>query len=203
MRRIALLLMLAALLALPARAHDVPELNRTGIITVTMRYEGKTVAGGELALYRVGDVYEENGNYNFLLREEYASAEIPPDKLLSAETARKLASIAGKQSIDELRTIDGEGKACFDALKPGLYLIVQKKAAKGFEKVSPFLVTLPMTVGGTYQYQVDASPKVSLVRKEQETNPEQPKTGDSGWMFWIFPLSAAALLVLTRKRFRP
>ena len=199
-----MLLMLAALLALPVRAHDVPDLTREGSITVTMYYDGKTVAGGELALYRVGDIYEEDGNYSFRLREEYASAGALGETLQSAETAKKLADIAAKQtSGDALRTIDKEGSAYFGELEPGLYLIVQKRAAKGFEKASPFLVTLPMTVGESYLYQVDASPKVSLERKEQEPNLEQPKTGDTGWMLWTFPLTAAALLILTRKRFRP
>ena len=195
--------MLTALLALPARAHDVPDLSRTGTITVAMRYDGKTVAGGELALHRVGDIAEEDGNYSFRLREGYETADPSPESLQSAETAKKLASVAAKQSADEVRIIDSNGKARFDALEPGLYLIVQKKAAKGFEKASPFLVSLPMAVGESYLYQVDASPKVSLLREEKDPNPEQPKTGDSGWMLWTFPLSAAALLILTRKRFRP
>ena len=77
---------------------------------------------------------------------------------------------------------------------------MQNRAAKGFEAVSPFLVTLPMLDGDDYIYQVDAGPKVSPVPAEKPENPEQPKTGQSGLPIWTFSLSAVGLVMLLGKR---
>ena len=57
------------------------------------------------------------------------------------------------------------------------YLLVQQQAANGFEKMDPFLVSLPMVEDGTYIYQVDASPKLEI--EKAEVPPKQPKTGDT------------------------
>ena len=64
------LLALLLLLELPlsAAAHPVPDAQKDGqcSITVTMTYRGKALKGGTLALYKVGDVAEEDGNYSFV-----------------------------------------------------------------------------------------------------------------------------------------
>ena len=60
------LLALLLLLELPlsAAAHPVPDEQKDGhcSITVTMTHGGKALPGGTLALYKVGDVAEEDGN---------------------------------------------------------------------------------------------------------------------------------------------
>ena len=64
------LLALYLLLCLPlsAAAHAVPDESQDGhcSITITMTYKGKAVPGGTLALYKVGDVVEDDGNYSFV-----------------------------------------------------------------------------------------------------------------------------------------
>ena len=42
----ALIMTLIWMLALPVKAHEVPDLTREGSITVTMRYDGKAISGG-------------------------------------------------------------------------------------------------------------------------------------------------------------
>lgn len=63
------LLALLLLLCLPlsAAAHPVPDGQKDGqcSITVTMTYRGKALKGGTLALYKVGDVAEEDGKVTF------------------------------------------------------------------------------------------------------------------------------------------
>lgn len=189
------------MLALPVMAHEVPDLTREGSITVTVRYDGKTVAGGEMTLYRVGDIQEEDGNYSFVPTGDCVNSGVSFDNLQSAETAKKLANYAKLQGLKgDTRKIATDGTVRYESLKPGLYLLVQKKAAAGFEPATPFLVTLPMLDGENYVYQVDAGPKVSPVPTQKPDNPEQPKTGQSGLPIWVFTLSAAALVILLRKK---
>ena len=82
-KRLRSLLALLLLLSLPlsAAAHPVPDEQKDGhcSITVTMTYQEKALPGGTLALYKVGDVAEEDGNYSFVpvaaIREDFASLE--------------------------------------------------------------------------------------------------------------------------------
>lgn len=201
MKRIALFLALTWLLALPVTAHEVPDLTRKGSITVTMRYDGKALAGGEMTLYHVGDIREEDGNYSFIPTSDYAGSGISFDNVQSPETAERIAEFASRQGLrGNTQQIASDGTLRYADLKPGLYLLVQKKAAKGFEPAAPFLVTLPMLVGETYIYQVDAGPKVSPVPEEKPEDSGQPQTGQSALPIWVFSLSAVALVLLLRKR---
>lgn len=196
-----MILALLWMLALPVMAHEVPDLTREGSITVTMRYNGKAVAGGEMTLYLVGEIYEENGNYSFVLTEEFAGSGISLENVQSAATAKKLANYAAIQAMKgSTKKIAADGSVRYDKLKAGLYLLVQNQAAVGFEATAPFLVTLPMVEGENYIYQVDAGPKVSPVPVEKPNNPEQPKTGQSGLPIWMFVSSAVALILVLRKK---
>lgn len=205
MRKMICVLALLCLMALPAAAHEVPDLTRQGSISITVRYDGEAVPGGEITLQRVGDICENDGNYGFVLTQEFAPSNISLESLQSADTAKKLADFAAQRKITGLtKTIGTDGTVTFASLKPGLYLLVQGKAAPGFEKAAPFLVTMPMRIGEQYHYQVDAGPKVSPIpeRDPVKPNPDLPKTGQSRWPFWMFTLSAAGLVLLMSQKKR-
>ena len=143
------LLALLFLFALPlsAAAHAVPDESRNGhcSITVSMTYKGKAVRGGTLALYKVGDVVEDDGNYSFVPVEEI-QADIPEfGDIESPDLAGRLAALAGKLTpvTSDPVTVDRDGNATFSELTFGLYLVVQKTAASGYGKTAPFLVSVP------------------------------------------------------------
>lgn len=204
MKRIRYLLVLLFTFALPAAAMNVPDLSQNGSIHITVRYDGKPVSGGELTLYRAGDIREDNGDYSFTLTTEFSSSGVSLENVHSSSGAKKLSDYAlRKGSRGETKKIGKDGSVDFAELEPGLYLLAQRKAAPGYYKVSPFFVTLPIRQGDDYLYQVDASPKVSPILADP-VNPEQPKTGQSGWPIWVFVSSTAALTAVgfIRKSFR-
>ena len=130
------LLVLLFLLALPlsAAAHAVPDESRNGncSITVSMTYKGKAVRGGTLALYKVGDVAEDDGNYSFVPVEEI-QADIPEfGDIESPDLAGRLAELKGKLTpvTSDPVTVDKDGNATFSDLTFGLYLVVQKIFAR-------------------------------------------------------------------------
>ena len=108
------LLALLFLLALPlsAAAHAVPDESRNGhcSITVSMTYKGKAVRGGTLALYKVGDVAEDDGNYSFVPVEEI-QADIPEfGDIESPDLAGRLAELdrpTVAAAIREIRVYEG------------------------------------------------------------------------------------------------
>ena len=202
MKRILSAIVMSIILAIPVAALNLPDLNRSGAIDVTVCYDGKAVSGGELTLYRVGDIVQEDGNYSFVLTDRFSSSGITLENLQQPETAKKFSAYAAQQGITgKTKKIDTNGKLIFDELNPGLYLLVQNKAATGYQKLNPFLVSLPMREADGYSYHVDAGPKVSPV-PTPPTNTEQPQTGQSGWPIWTFLFSTAALAVVLYSRKR-
>lgn len=102
------------------------------------------------------------------------------------------------------------GIAVFGDLKAGLYLIVQKQAAEGYDAIQPFLVTVPIMENGQYVYDVNAHPKVGTAsRKTTQTPPTQevlsalPQTGQLNWPVPVLAVTGAVLVaagVVLKKR---
>ena len=175
------LLALLLLLELPlsAAAHPVPDARKDGqcSITVTMTYRGKALKGGTLALYKVGDVAEEDGNYSFVPVEAIRGDLAQFGDIQSPDLAGKLSKLESKLTpVTALPQKVGEdGKVTFLNLPFGLYLVVQKTAPAGYGKTEPFLVSLPYLYEGEYQYDVASEPKTDLER-EAPTQPTSPPT---------------------------
>ena len=197
------LLALLLLLGLPlsAAAHAVPDESRNGhcSITVSMTYKEKAVRGGKLALYKVGDVAENDGNYSFV-PVEAIRGDIPEfGDIESPELAGKLAKLEKKLTpvTADPVTVGKDGKATFSNLTFGLYLVVQKTAASGYRKIAPFLVSVPYLYRDEYQYELTSQPKTDL---EQEVKPTAPpssgggggKLPQTGQLWWPVPVLTCA-----------
>lgn len=199
MKKMILVILIISVLGIPVAAYEVPDLNRQGSIRISMRYDRGPVSGGEMTLYRVGDIHEDDGNYSFVLSQDFVSSGISLEKIQSASAAKEAAAFASKQGITgSTKQIGSDGQVIFEKLELGLYLAVQKKAAQGYERTQPFFISLPMLISDSYSYQVDAGPKVSPV--PEKPKPELPQTGQSGWPIWTFLLSAAALILMTKRK---
>lgn len=172
-----LMCMMLCMAAAPVYAHDVPDLNRSGSVSITMHSGDEAVAGGSLICYRAGDVSENKGIYEFRLSVDFADSRVSLDDISDSDTALKLSQWAEKEIIEgTVQKIDGSGHVVFSDLKPGLYLMVQDEAADGYYKAVPFLVSVPMNENGIYIYDVEASPKVELEKKPEPGTPENPET---------------------------
>lgn len=172
-KRLLAILMNAALIGAysgTALAHDVPDESRRGSIHITMHQGDKAVGGGTLTLYRVGAVHEDEGNYDFVLTGDFAACTASLDDIQSSALADSLARYAGERSLRGTeKVIASDGTVTFTDLELGLYLLVQNRAADGYNAAAPFLVSVPMMEDGTYIYDVNASPKTEL-----ETAPPKP-----------------------------
>lgn len=186
-------------------AHEVPDLTRSGSITVGMRYEGKEVPGGTLMIYRVGEVCENDGNYSFGWYGAFAGCGYSLESMETQALADQLVNYAETRNIQgTVADISQNGMAVFQGLDLGVYLVVQTEAAESYEKISPFLITIPMTEDGKYTYNVDASPKLELTRTyapsitpepsaDKPSGSRLPKTGQ---LNWPIPILASAGVLL-------
>ena len=182
-----LALLITFLLSCAAFAHDVPDFDRRGSISIHMTYNEKPVPGGSLTIYRVAKVDSFDGNYFFSYLDEFKECEIPVTDLYSSELPGELRNIAANKKVSgTTKDIDKNGFVKFEDLELGLYLVVQNRAANGYYKAEPFLVSVPQNIDGVYVYDADASPKTSLVPKTEppdipEKDDELPDTGLNNW----------------------
>lgn len=207
-----LIAMLAALLlvgCLPmgAMAAGTVDLERTGSITVTMKIGDKPVPGGSLTLRQVGEVLG-GWNYRFGLTGSFRDFPGTLEDIGSPELAQALAEY-GKEFPGVTKTVDKDGTVTFDGLEVGLYLIVQEKAAGGYAKVAPFLVSVPYESDGVYIYDVDAGSKMELEKEPEPTLPPPtrpegnlPQTGQLWWPIPLLVVGGLAFLVIGVLRHR-
>lgn len=195
-----ILLCVATALAVTAVAAPVD-----GSIRLHLTCGGEPVPGGTLTLYRAG----EPGEGNYVLSSDFRGSGADLTKLSDPGTARTLADYARQRNIPgQTLEVDASGSVCFAPLDLGLYLIVQSDAAGGYEPIRPFLVTIPLTVGGDAWYDVDASPKVALTPESSEepgsTDPLPPQTGQPNWPVPALAagmlLAAGGLLCLSKRK---
>ena len=203
---ILLILVLVCAAALPVCAHEVPDASRLGSISIAMKHQGEPIPGGSLTLYRVADVVSDDGDYLFAYTADFAGCAIPVEELDSAQLPRELMEIARAKDLEGTTLeLDEAGKVKFSDLEIGLYLLVQEKAAPGFKKVNPFLVSVPQNDDGHYIYDVNTAPKNLPGPEEEPTTPpeptEPPKPGDpelpqTGQLNWPVPVLAVLGMLL-------
>lgn len=198
-----LCLMLLCAVMVPSWAHEVPDLEKTGSITLTLQYDGKALSGGSFVLYRVGTVTEKDGDYSFTTAGTGFSAFSGSLDKLDAALAQKLKDYADSQKLQPVASArNSGGKAVFSKVTPGLYLVVQTQRCTGYELLSPFLVSVPMNEDGHYRYDIDAAGKFKPTPKSDTPDtPDKPNTPGShlpqtGQLNWPVPVLAGAGLVL-------
>ena len=176
-----LVLCLLAACALPAFATSaniklVDKLGQpmTGTIRVRLYDQAnqKALSGGQLTIYKVAEVQRKNGNLSFEYCGDFDGCGIELGDLSDSTLADQLQAFLAPGAEGTVQTVDSDGYATFENLELGLYLVVQTKASSGYEAVNSFLVSLPMAEGGEWNYEVDASPKVSGFTP----TPEEPDT---------------------------
>lgn len=181
----------AATCAAPAFAAATAasiELTRKGSVTVTLRdsESGSAVSGGKLTLYQVASISRQNGNLSYDYTNGFENCGVSLGDLSESDLAKTLNEKRPADSKGETLTVDTDGKAVFSRLPLGLYLVVQSAASTGYEKINPFLVSVPLVEEDTYLYDVDALPKVGTLtpttppdvpeEPDKPTEPEKPTT---------------------------
>ena len=178
-----LLALLICLLLCPAAMADEADLSRNGSITLNLTdSKGNAASGGEFWLFRVGDPVVRNSNLCFELTDAFAPTGVSLEDLNSSAVAETLAAYAQQHSGLRLqsRSADRNGRVVFSRVPCGLYLVMQKAPASGygFERMSAFVATIPMTneSGTGWDYDVTAKPKVEKKPTPTPTRTPGPST---------------------------
>ena len=183
-------LAMAVCLAAPAFALNLPDLEQEGSITLTVRdmeTEDKAfIPGGTLTLYRVGTAAVDDGNYFYEIDKTYEPVESVIETY-DANEAKKVSDFIDRHT-DAIAgitvAVDENGKAVFDKLTAGLFLVRQEEAAPGYLPIDPFFITMPgKDDEDNWIYDVTGLPKASPETKKYNpvtVNPPVQKklTGD-------------------------
>lgn len=218
-----------------ASETDVPsgeiDYDCKGSVTVEMlTSDTKTVvSGATLELYEVAAAKLINGDNVFVLTDDFKDSGanltgISESDAGMPELASELENYVVHNQIEgKAVTVNDSGLAEWADLELGLYLVINKTAAKGYEPIQAFLITVPRYLNGVYLYDVTANPKQDTVDTAVPETPEgttkTPSTGkqtsttgtklpQTGQLWWPVPILACAgvLCVMIgwygRRRFR-
>lgn len=171
------------LVALLLGLTTVPVYAAEGKITVRMEYEGSALNGGTLKLYRVGDAILKDGSYVPELLPPYSESgvvlsveELNKNGKKIAETLLKFAE--ENQLSQETSAQVLAGRAEFDSLRYGFYLVAQEKETLGYSNMSPFAVVLPQKNGSVWEERAEAIAKIE--RKNGGGNGSGGNGGNGG-----------------------
>ena len=189
-------------ISITAYAHDVPQERYDCSLEMIIRYKGENLNSGTLTAIKVGYVDEDDGDYFF--SQEITGKKLEDISSADAAVQQQILYFNNKSdyAFEEQTQNIRNGKAKFTDLSTGLYLVIQREASKGFEKIDAFLVSVPYLEDGTYRYDVTATIKSELERPDPDPTDPPPKkpTGSklpqTGQLNWPIPLMAISGLVL-------
>lgn len=163
-------ILLAALL--PCASFASVDTGKDSSVSIDYISDGITLSGAKLALYHIASVDEDR---NITIDDIYSTYNItfnPGDENALFESAETLSGYITRDNLAplETKTVPDDGKVIFDALRPGLYLILAEGIEKdGFVYTSaPILVGIPVFENGSYIYDINAAPKIEKTEKEKE-----------------------------------
>ena len=202
-----LLLVLIAFIFLcvsPCDAFGLPATDdgRLGSIALELACEDAPVSGGMMALYYLGQIEQaENGDFVVIPTEDFAMLSGVSVGELVPQFAQKLEQYITEKALSgDLREVDADGRVTFPDLKAGLYFVMQPAAAEGFEKMNPFLITVPLRQDDALIFDIVAHPKVEPKPEETQpqvptepkptkpTEPSKPSLPQTGQLIWPIPL---------------
>ena len=196
------LILMSVLIVHASAAHPVPDLSPNGSLTFAMELDGTALDNGNLNLYKVGEIAEDDGNYFFQLIDE---REITKESQIDENLAKEMLTLAKEMSLTKLTAPIEEGSAEFAEVPVGLYVVWQdeKDATKGLFPIQPFLISVPRFQDGTYELDVLAKPKNAPETIPPESTeppppppPKLPQTGQLNWPVPVMALTGTMLFVM-------
>ena len=143
---------------------NIVDFTKKGTITITLSDNSNTslVEGANIKIYKLADAYSKDYNLDFNYNEnlEECITNIKENNL-NQET---LECIHESNLITEENTTNNSGYTAFNNLDLGLYLIEQTNKVDGYSKIEPFLVYIPQIEESNWIYEINATPKVDIIR---------------------------------------
>ena len=160
-------------------------------LIIAYRYDGQSFSNYPVRLYKIADV---SADFQYTLTAPFVNSGLILNGVQSVSEWNVIRStletyiLADGVTADFNSITDSEGKASFDALKPGLYLAITERIIQN-ETIYVFdsaLIALPgLGTDGLWQYQVEISSKSQIIPPSEDEEEIEYKVlkiwkGDSG-----------------------
>lgn len=139
-------------------ADSIVDLHKKGSISITLKGE-TPVINAEIEVIKIGKVSIVNNNLLF----EYVDELNDCNYKLSDENINNIETcIQSKNLKAEIKYTNNNGEAKFNNLDLGVYYIRQNNKVKNFSQIEPILIMLPKEIDSSFEYNIDASPKIEI-----------------------------------------
>lgn len=141
------------------KADNIVDLNKKGSISITLKGEAPVI-GAEIEIIKIGKVSIVDSNLLF----EYVDELKDCNYKLSDENIKNIElCIQNKNLKSEVKQTNDKGEAIFNNLDLGVYYIRQTNKVKNFAQINPILIMIPKEINSSFEYNIDASPKIEIV----------------------------------------
>lgn len=159
MKKIIFILIIFVMFIGNIKADNIVDLNKKGSISINLKGENNIV-GAEIQIIQIGKVNIINNNLVF----EYIDELNDCNYKLSDENIKNIeVCIQNKKLNVTTKITDNNGKVLFDNLNLGVYYIKQINKIKNFSQIDPILIMLPKEINNSFEYNIDASPKIEIL----------------------------------------
>lgn len=159
MKKIIFILIIFVMFIGNIKADNIVDLNKKGSISINLKGENNIV-GAEIQIIQIGKVNIINNNLVF----EYIDELNDCNYKLSDENIKNIeVCIQNKKLNVTTKITDNNGKVLFDNLNLGVYYIKQINKIKNFSQMNPILIMLPKEINNSFEYNIDASPKIEIL----------------------------------------
>ena len=159
MKKIIFILIIFVMFIGNIKADNIVDLNEKGSISINLKGENNIV-GAEIQIIQIGKVNIVNNNLVF----EYIDELNDCNYKLSDENIKNIeVCIQNKKLNVTTKITDNNGKVLFDNLNLGVYYIKQINKIKNFSQIDPILIMLPKEINNSFEYNIDASPKIEIL----------------------------------------
>ena len=146
------------------KTYDVIDFSLKGSISITLSdsLENTKVEGANIKIYKVADAYEEKNNLAFSYHDDLKTCQEDLEKGKISDRVLKCVKDSEVDSVEQ--TTNYEGVVKFENLDLGLYLITQTNKVEGYSKIEEFLIMIPEILDNKWNYNIEALPKVDIIR---------------------------------------
>lgn len=198
---IALIIVFNFILSVPSNVYADTSSDSKGRITVDVSSDSDTLVKEGV---KVGVVYVAKADGELL--NVFGDVGSGMVDVTNSELAVKLYTYIKETGYDvNIKETDSFGKAEFDGLELGVYLVFDTEADLREKTFNPFLVSIPEKINGEEILSVKASPKIARPSETDGTNKTSTKVTvktntskkliQTGQLKWIVPVLAIAGLI--------
>lgn len=160
-----IVLMLLGVNEVSATDNDnIVDFSKKGSINIVLSEinDNLKVSGASITIYKIANAISDSNNLDF---DYHDSLEEYKDNFNNGIITDEMLKIITEEELNKFNKItDKLGVVEFNDLDLGLYLVVQNNQVEGFSKINPFLVYIPKVVENKWIYDIEALPKVDIIR---------------------------------------